>query len=175
VGTKMQRRTRQRGEAGEDEVGFHLTRKSVGRLAPPVRAWPARTPEFFLKKGETITCFQRLIFRTKNRLMNTKRILISAVTGLILTGSLAFAAQGNDQGRSKTRVRAAKSTATMTTSGNTRAVRTRQIANNGNMRSVRTGRVTTSGNTAIRTSSFSGGSTVFVGSSFGSPYYYGYG
>ena len=107
--------------------------------------------------------------------MNTKRILISAVTGLILTGSLAFAAQGNDQGRSKTRVRAAKSTATMTTSGNTRAVRTRQITTGRNMGSVRTGRVTTSGNTAIRTRNFSGGSTVFVGSSFGSPYYYGYG
>ena len=63
----------------------------------------------------------------------------------------------------------------MTTSGNTRAVRTRQITTGRNMGSVRTGRVTTSGNTAIRTRNFSGGSTVFVGSSFGSPYYYGYG
>ena len=63
----------------------------------------------------------------------------------------------------------------MTTSGNTRAVRTRQITTSGNRGSVRTGRVTTSGNTAVRTRNFSGRSTVFGGSSFGYPHYYGYG
>jgi Putative peptidoglycan binding domain len=101
--------------------------------------------------------------------MNTKRILISVVTGAMLTGSLAMAAHGNDQTRSKTKVRATKPTAAtkMTTGGNTsgvRAVRSRQIA--------------TGGTTAVRTGTVRYRSTVFVGSSFGFgyPYYsYGYG
>src|SRR6266850_507778 len=61
--------------------------------------------EFFCKKSETLACFSRLILRTKNRLMNTKRILLSVVTGLILTGSLAMAAPGNDRAGSKAKVR----------------------------------------------------------------------
>jgi hypothetical protein len=61
--------------------------------------------------------------------MNTKRILISVVTGLILTGSLVTAAPGNDRARSKANVRAAKQTTTMTTGGNTAAVRTRPARN----------------------------------------------
>src|ERR1700731_4166578 len=72
--------------------------------------------------------------------MNTKRILTSVVTGLILTGSLAIAAPGNDRARSKTNVRAAKQTTTMTTRGNA-AVRTRSFATSGNTAAVRTGTV----------------------------------
>src|ERR1700731_4884129 len=71
--------------------------------------------------------------------MNTKRILTSVVTGLILTGSLAIAAPGNDRARSKTNVRAAKQTTTMTTRGN--AIRTRSFATSGNTAAVRTGTV----------------------------------
>ncbi len=108
--------------------------------------------------------------------MNTKRILISVVAGAMLTGSLAFAAHGNDQARSKTKVRAAKATATttMTTGGNRSAVRTRSFA--------------TGGTTAVRTGTVRSGSTTYVSGSrygysypygsygYGSPYYsYGYG
>lgn len=72
--------------------------------------------------------------------MKTKRILTSVITGLILTGSLAIAAPGNDRARSKTNVRAAKQTTTMTTRGNA-AVRTRSFATSGNTAAVRTGTV----------------------------------
>jgi hypothetical protein len=60
--------------------------------------------------------------------MNTKHILISLVTGALLTGSLAMAAPGNDQSRAKSRARVAKPTTTTTTrvSGNTGAMRTRE-------------------------------------------------
>src|SRR5437762_7077395 len=107
--------------------------------------------------------------------MNTKRILISMVAGAMLTGSVAMAAHGNDQARSKTKVRAAKSTATatMTTGGNRSTVRTRQIS--------------TGGSTAVRTGNFSDRTRVVSGSrtrysypsrsySYGSGSYgYGYG
>ena len=107
--------------------------------------------------------------------MNTKRILISVVAGAMLTGSVAMAAHGNDQARSKTKVRAAKSTATttMTTGGNRSTVRTRQIS--------------TGGSTAVRTGNFSDRTRVVSGSrtrysypsrsySYGSGSYgYGYG
>jgi len=116
--------------------------------------------------------------------MNTKRILSSVVTGLILTGSLAMAAPGNDRARSKANVRAAKQTTTMTTGGHA-AVRTRSFATGGNT-AVRTGTVRNrstvfiGGNTtAVRTGTVRNRSTVFVGGSsfgFGYPYYsYGFG
>ena len=78
--------------------------------------------------------------------MNTKRILISVVAGVMLTGSLAFAAHGNDQARSKTKVRAAKQTTatTMRTGGNTSAVRTHQVRNRSTV-------FTGGNNTAVRT------------------------
>ena len=97
------------------------------------------------------------------------------VAGAMLTGSVAMAAHGNDQARSKTKVRAAKSTATatMTTGGNRSTVRTRQIS--------------TGGSTAVRTGNFSDRTRVVSGSrtrysypsrsySYGSGSYgYGYG
>jgi hypothetical protein len=122
--------------------------------------------------------------------MNTKRILLSVVTGLILTGSLAMAAPGNDRAGSKAKVRAAKQTTTMTTGGKA-AVRTRSFATGGNTAAIRTRSFATGGNTtAIRTRSFAtGGNTatvrtrdrsrVFVGSrtyGYSYPYRsYGYG
>jgi hypothetical protein len=74
------------------------------------------------------------------------------VAGAMLSGSVAMAAHGNDQARSKTKVRAAKSTATatMTTGGNRSAVRTRQIS--------------TGGSTAVRTGNFSNRTRVVSGS-----------
>src|SRR3982074_3311064 len=99
--------------------------------------------------------------------MNTKRALISVVTGLILTGSLAMAADGNNQAqaRSKANVRAAKQTTAMTTRGNA-AVRTRSFATGGNT-------------TAVRTGTARNRSTVYVGGSrygYSYPYRsYGYG
>ena len=97
------------------------------------------------------------------------------VAGAMLTGSVAMAAHGNDQARSKTKVRAAKSTATatMTTGGNRSTVRTRQIS--------------TGGSTAVRTGNFSDRTRVSAGTrtrysypsrsySYGSGSYgYGYG
>lgn len=84
--------------------------------------------------------------------MKTRHILISVVAGAMLTGSVAMAAHGNDQARSKTKVRAAKSTATttMTTGGNRTTVRTRQIS--------------TGGSTAVRTGNFSNRTRVVSGS-----------
>ena len=104
--------------------------------------------------------------------MNTKRILLSVVTGVMLTGSLAMAASRNDQPRSKAKVPAAKNTATAMTTGGNRAVRTGTVRN----RST----VFAGGNTtAVRSGTVSNPSTVFVGGSsfgFGYPYYsYGYG
>jgi len=96
--------------------------------------------------------------------MNTKRILTSVVTGLILTGSLAIAAPGNDRARSKANVRAAKQTTTMTTGGNA-AVRTRSFA--------------TGGNTAVARTRTASNRTIYVGGSrhgYSYPYRsYGYG
>src|SRR5207249_11392348 len=135
---------------------------------------------FLSKKGETLSPFQRLIFRTKNRLMNTKRILSSVVAATMLTASVAIAAHGNDQARSKTKVRAAKQTTTMTTRGKA-AVRTRSFATRSNA-AVRTRSFVTGGNTAtVRTRTARDRSTVFVGGSgYGysypySSYGYGYG
>ncbi len=103
--------------------------------------------------------------------MNTKRILSSVVTGLILTGSLAMAAPGNDRARSKAKVRAAKQTTTMTTGGKA-AVRTRSFATGGNRAAIRTRSFATGGNTGVaRTRTTSNRSTVYVG---GSRYGYSY-
>jgi Putative peptidoglycan binding domain len=96
--------------------------------------------------------------------MNTKRILLSVVTGAMLTGSLAMAAHGNDQTRSKTKVRATKPTATttMTTGGRTSAVR-----------AVRSRQIATGGTTAVRTGTVRNRSTTYVsGSGFGYSYPY---
>src|SRR5438477_5233365 len=118
---------------------------------------------FLSKKDQTLRSFQRLIFRTKSRLMNTKRILSSVVAAAtMLTASVAIAAHENDQARSKTKVRAAKQTTTMTTRGNT-AVRTRSFATRGNA-TVRTRSFATRGDTAVRTRSFAtSGNTAVVG------------
>ena|SRR5437660_121667 len=99
--------------------------------------------------------------------MNTKRILISVVAGAMLTGSLAFAAHGNDQARSKTKVRAAKATATTTMkTGGSTAVRTGTVHN----RST----VFAGGNTAVRSGTVRNRSTTYVsGSRYGYSYPYG--
>lgn len=104
--------------------------------------------------------------------MNTKRILISVVAGAMLTGSVAMAAHGNDQARSKTKVRAAKNTATAITTGGNRAVRSGTVRN----RST----VFTGGNTtAARAGTVRNRSRVYVGGSrygYSYPYRsYGYG
>src|SRR5207237_5258912 len=96
--------------------------------------------------------------------MNTKRILTGVVTGLILTGSLATAAPGNDRARSKANVRAAKQTTTMTSRGNT-AVQTRSLSTRENA-AVRTRSFATGGNTGlVRTGTARNRSTVYVGGS----------
>src|SRR5438445_4249330 len=134
---------------------------------------------FLSKKDETLSPFQRLIFRTKSRLMNTKRILSSVVAAAtMLTASVAIAAHENDQARSKTKVRAAKQTTTMTTRGNA-AVRTRSFTTRSNA-AVRTRGFVTGGNTAtVRTGTVRDRSTVYVGGSrygYSNPYgSYGYG
>ena len=103
--------------------------------------------------------------------MKTKRILISVVAGAMLTGSVAMAAHGNDQPRSKTKVRAAKNTTTAITTNRNTAIRTRQFHN----RST----VVAGGNTAVRSGSVRNRSTVYVGGSrygYSYPYQsYGYG
>ena len=112
--------------------------------------------------------------------MNTKRILIGVVAGAMLTGSVAMAAHGNDQARSKTKVRAAKNTTTaITTSGN-RTVRTGTVRNRSTV-------FTGGNNTSVRTRNFSDRTGVVSGSrtrysypsrsySYGSRSYgYGYG
>ncbi len=104
--------------------------------------------------------------------MNTKRILIGVVAGAMLTGSVAMAAHGNDQARSKTKVRAAKNTTTaITTSGN-RTVRTGTVRNRSTV-------FTGGNNTSVRTGTVRNRSTVYVGGSrygYSYPYRsYGYG
>src|SRR5213594_1057062 len=122
---------------------------------------------FLSTKGDTLSPFQRLVFRTKSRLMNTKRILSSVVAATMLTASVAIAAHGNDQARSKTKVRAAKQTTTMTTRRNA-AVRTRGFVTGGNTATVRT-------RTARdRSTVFVGGSRYGYSYPYGS-YGYGYG
>lgn len=80
--------------------------------------------------------------------MNTKRILVSVVTGALLTGSL-LAASGNDQVRSKTKVKATKPAATTTvrTGGNARM----QTARTRDFTATRTNRVVRTVNDAPRT------------------------
>jgi hypothetical protein len=123
--------------------------------------------------------------------MNTKRILVSVVTGALLTGSL-MAASGNDQTRTRTKVRASKPTATTTVSSNqtnrtvrtNRAVRTqRAVTNSGNPRYItgttsapaqtRTRVVTRSSSYPYRSYSYGYGGGYYGG---GYPYYgYNYG
>jgi len=103
--------------------------------------------------------------------MNTKRILISVVAGAMLTGSV-MAAHGNDQARSKTKVRAAKNTATAVTTNRSTATRTREFSNR---RTV----FTSGNNTAVRTGTVRNRSTAYAsGSRYGYSYpyrSYGYG
>jgi len=107
--------------------------------------------------------------------MNTKRILLSVVTGFILIGSLATAAPGNDRAGSKAKVRAAKQTTTMTTGGKA-AVRTRSFATGGNRAAIRTRSFATGGNTTtIGTRTVRDRSRVFVGGrAYGRSYGYSY-
>ena len=106
--------------------------------------------------------------------MKTKHILISVVAGAMLSGSVAMAAHGNDQPRSKTKVRAAKNTATAMTTGGNRAVRTGTVRNRSTV-------FTGGNNPAVRTGTVRNRSTVYVGGSrYGysypySSYGYGYG
>jgi hypothetical protein len=101
--------------------------------------------------------------------MNTKHILTGVVTGLILTGSLVIATPGNDRARSKTNVRAAKPTTTMTTSGNT-AVRTRSFATSGNTGVART-RIASNRSTVYAGGSRYGYSYPYRSYGYGYPYY----
>lgn len=119
--------------------------------------------------------------------MNTKHILLSLVAGAMFTGSLAIAAQGNDQVRSKTKVRAASkptATTTMRTGGGS-AIRNRAVTTRGNT-VVRNGTVrnrsnvfVNRGNTVVRNGTVRNRSNVFVTRSSGYSYYpsysYGYG
>ena len=82
--------------------------------------------------------------------MNTKQLLLSLVAGAMFTGSFAIAAQGDDQVRSKTRVRAtSKPTATTT-------MRT------GGSATIRNSAVTTRGNTVVRNRTVRDRNDVFV-------------
>src|SRR5713101_1088707 len=76
---------------------------------------------FLSKKGETLSLFQRLIFRTKSRLMNTKRILSSVVAATMLTRGNAAVRTRSFASRSNAAVR----TRGFVTGGNTATVRTR--------------------------------------------------
>jgi Putative peptidoglycan binding domain len=108
--------------------------------------------------------------------MKTKRILIGVVAGAMLTGSV-MAAHGNDQARSKTKVRAGKNTTTAITTGGNRTVRTGTVRNRSTV-------FTGGNNTAVRSGTVRNRSTVYGGSSrygysypsrsYGS-YGYGYG
>ncbi len=110
--------------------------------------------------------------------MKMKRILVSVVTGALLTGSL-LAAHGNDQVRSKSKIKANKPTATTTvkTSRNTAAVRTTRTTTAPRTRYVTTTsgnpRVTGTTGTPVRTRVVTRNSSYPYGS-YGS-YGYGYG
>ena len=93
----------------------------------------------------------------------------------MLTGSVAVAAHGNDQTRSRTKVRAAKNTTTAITTGGNRTVRSGTIRDRSTV-------FTGGNNTAVRTGTVRNRSTVYVGSSrygYSYPYRsygsYGYG
>lgn len=121
--------------------------------------------------------------------MNTKRILLSLVTGIALTGALTLTAQGDDQYRatSQSRVRVTKPATTTTTArANTGSVRTtnRVVTRSGNAEGVRTGSavVTNTGNTTrvrngnrvvTRSYSYPTRSYSYRSSSYGYPYSYG--
>jgi hypothetical protein len=99
--------------------------------------------------------------------MNTKLQLLSLVTGAMLTGSLAIAAQGDDQVRSSTKVRATTkptATTTMRTGGST---------------AFRREAVRTRGNTVVRNGTVRNRSNVYVSGTryrYSYPHrYYGYG
>jgi len=122
--------------------------------------------------------------------MNTKRILMSLVTGAMLMGSTAIAAQGHDQPRVKSNARVTKPTSTTTITrvgANTGTVQTRQrFATGGNSATIgtRTGeRFTTGGNSAtigtrnrvVTRSSYPYRTYGYRSYSYGYPYYgYGY-
>ena len=84
--------------------------------------------------------------------MNTKRILLSLVTGITLTAALTLSAQGNDQRRatSQSRAQVTKPTTTMTTARkSTGTIRTNRVVTNAaTSEGVRTrsGTYTTTGN-----------------------------
>src|SRR5215471_175326 len=82
--------------------------------------------------------------------MKTKRILISVVTGALLTGSL-LAASGDEQARGKNKVRASKPNATTTVRTSGRTARTRYVTTSPN-RAVRTQRVVTTSPNRVVTS-----------------------
>ena len=123
--------------------------------------------------------------------MNTRRILLSLVAGAMFTGSLAIAAHGNDQVRSKAKVRATSkptATTTMRTGGGATfrksAVTTRgnTVVRNGTVRSRNNVAVTTGGNAVVRSGTIRNRNVVVSGPRYGysgygySSYpYYGYG
>jgi hypothetical protein len=127
-----------------------------------------------------------------NRLMNIKHTLVSLVTGAMLMGTAAIAAQGHDQPRAKSHARVTKPTAVSTTTrvgGNTGAIQTRQrFATGGNSATIATRdrtRFATGGNSATigtrnrvvtRSSSYPYRSYGYRSYGYGYPYYsYGYG
>jgi Putative peptidoglycan binding domain len=109
------------------------------------------------------------------------------VAGAMFTGSLAIAAQGNDQVRSKARVRAASkpiASTTMRTGGgaairnNAVRVRGNTVVRNGTVRN-RSNVFVNRGNTVVRSGTVRSGNNVFVTRRSGYSYYpsysYGYG
>ena len=127
--------------------------------------------------------------------MNTKHILLSLVTGIVLTGSLAFAAQGNDQLRAKSRAKVAKPTTATTTTvrgsggtvhtpsqaatvGTSDRVRTRNrvVSTTGSSRTFRTGNRVVNRNYPYRSYSYRTYSSGYPYYGYGYPYSsYGYG
>src|SRR5215467_5870073 len=117
----------------------------------------------------------------------TRRILLSLVAGAMFTGSLAIAAHGNDQVRSKAKVRAtskATATTTMRTGGGTpirnSAVTTREntVVRNGTVRNRDNVVVTRNGTVRNRNVVVSGtryGYSPSYSYGYGYPYSYGYG
>jgi hypothetical protein len=130
--------------------------------------------------------------------MNTKRILVSVVTGAALIGSLAMAAPGNDppRGNTKAKTTAKASAATTVSGGRHHAVANQRVMTSSNVRTsmranraVRNDRVVTSGNprgttgapvqtrnrVVTRNYSYPSGYRSY-GYGYGYPYYsYGYG